>query len=691
MASPAVPSIPTAAIPTFAPVDPPSDAAGPALASAPSSFGAEPEKQRDWPGEIAELLLNGGYFRARIPSLPPFDKIVGGLAWSITASNVDVDVDLFYDDDIKMGQKLKLGESVERALRRMRCPFPLQAHQIQGLDYPAIFPVVRWLVKRVIATREELGDRTRSFAAFYYEGPSEHRPLDGGARDGRIASAETVGEALRASYAPRRALRRARGAAPIVDRRRSVRSVLMEYGHTPAGFVASFAGASDVARVAARWKRKIGGGKDVPGDDGDGHVPGDDGGEPSSSVSSLASKVRGMLTSDGESASREEAAELAELAALAGDLAAVGDDDGTLSGAIAAKIVGMRAGDIADEAKKYASDDVAASGPAGKLLVVERRIAAAEARLAAKEARLAEARRRAASAREAAERASAELDDVVRHNERCVTETEKLRAMVSAPELAETFARVSAKVRRLGERKAAEKTFKANCTREMAEMRARLDAMHAAGGALTAEETAEMDEIAARYAEESARRDRLRAAVAKKGRVTQLLRRKLDDIPTRPELMQYERRFEELYDAVQHRLEETRRCFDAYNVAAETSTIVRKEISLLNSLQSQAAEAIATEEGRAALVASLREIRAGVRANLERVDERVRAERAATAALREKVAEARARRRTYLSAVKRFQEACDREEATRRRVREHRGEGAASGVEEGGNASEERE
>ena len=243
---------------------PPSDAAGPALASAPSSFGAEPEKQRDWPGEIAELLLNGGYFRARIPGPSlAFDKIVGGLAWSITASNVDVDVDLFYDDDIKMGQKLKLGESVERALRRMRCPFPLQAHQIQGLDYPAIFPVVQWLVKRVIATREELGDRTRSFAAFYYEGPSEHRPLDGGARDGRIASAETVGEALRASYAPQRALRRARGAAPIVDRRRSVRSVLMEYGHTPAGFVASFAGASDVGRVAARWKRKIGGGKDV--------------------------------------------------------------------------------------------------------------------------------------------------------------------------------------------------------------------------------------------------------------------------------------------------------------------------------------------------------------------------------------------------------------------------------------------
>ena len=120
----------------------------------------------------------------------------------------------------------------------MRCPFPLQAHQIQGLDYPAIFPVVRRLVKRVIATREELGDRTRSFAAFYYEGPSEHRPLDGGARDGRIASAETVGETPRKSGRDAKGASSREGRAPIVDRRRSVRSVLMEYGHTPAGFVA---------------------------------------------------------------------------------------------------------------------------------------------------------------------------------------------------------------------------------------------------------------------------------------------------------------------------------------------------------------------------------------------------------------------------------------------------------------------
>jgi|AntAceMinimDraft_12_1070368.scaffolds.fasta_scaffold58388_1 hypothetical protein len=68
------------------------------------------ERTRDWLREITELLLTGGYFRARIPSLPAFDKIIGGLAWSITASYVDVDLDLFYDDNIRMGQKIRRGQ-----------------------------------------------------------------------------------------------------------------------------------------------------------------------------------------------------------------------------------------------------------------------------------------------------------------------------------------------------------------------------------------------------------------------------------------------------------------------------------------------------------------------------------------------------------------------------------------------------
>jgi len=55
---------------------------------------------------IVELLLAAGYFRARIPVLSQFDKIVGGLAWCITASNVDLDIDLFFEEDAQIRQKL---------------------------------------------------------------------------------------------------------------------------------------------------------------------------------------------------------------------------------------------------------------------------------------------------------------------------------------------------------------------------------------------------------------------------------------------------------------------------------------------------------------------------------------------------------------------------------------------------------
>jgi hypothetical protein len=52
------------------------------------------------------MLLAAGYFRARIPILTSFDKILGGLSWCITASNVDVNVELAYGDSLTTGQKV---------------------------------------------------------------------------------------------------------------------------------------------------------------------------------------------------------------------------------------------------------------------------------------------------------------------------------------------------------------------------------------------------------------------------------------------------------------------------------------------------------------------------------------------------------------------------------------------------------
>ena len=55
---------------------------------------------------IVELLLAAGYFRARISGLSHFDKVIGGLTWCISSSQVDVDIDLFFQEDSTMGMKM---------------------------------------------------------------------------------------------------------------------------------------------------------------------------------------------------------------------------------------------------------------------------------------------------------------------------------------------------------------------------------------------------------------------------------------------------------------------------------------------------------------------------------------------------------------------------------------------------------
>ena len=53
-------------------------------------------------------------------------------------------------------------------LPKMKCPHAIEPHQIQGLDFIHIYPVIQWLVKRAIESRAEMGDLNRSFALLQY-------------------------------------------------------------------------------------------------------------------------------------------------------------------------------------------------------------------------------------------------------------------------------------------------------------------------------------------------------------------------------------------------------------------------------------------------------------------------------------------------------------------------------------------
>ena len=111
------------------------------------------------------MLVVAGYFRARL-QIDPYDKILGGMCWCITGSNNDIDLE--FEDDLKLGQKVKLAEQVVASMRIMECPYQIFPHQIQGLDYASIIPVLKWLIEKLRMSRDTRGAVNRKQGILNY-------------------------------------------------------------------------------------------------------------------------------------------------------------------------------------------------------------------------------------------------------------------------------------------------------------------------------------------------------------------------------------------------------------------------------------------------------------------------------------------------------------------------------------------
>ena len=82
---------------------------------------------------------------------------------------MDLDVDLLYQENSSIGKKIALTEKIVAVLPKMKCPYSIEPHQIQGLDFINIFPVVQWLVKKALETRAEREVFNRAYSLREFE------------------------------------------------------------------------------------------------------------------------------------------------------------------------------------------------------------------------------------------------------------------------------------------------------------------------------------------------------------------------------------------------------------------------------------------------------------------------------------------------------------------------------------------
>ena len=124
-------------------------------------FNNDPERLETY-NKIVELLITAGYFRARLQNLVPFDKILGGMAWTLTGCFYDIDID--FKDDMNLAEKIRVSEKITAGLKSINYPNVLNPIQIQGLDLKPIYTCLQWLYKRLLETRDERNEMNKKFS-----------------------------------------------------------------------------------------------------------------------------------------------------------------------------------------------------------------------------------------------------------------------------------------------------------------------------------------------------------------------------------------------------------------------------------------------------------------------------------------------------------------------------------------------
>lgn len=88
--------------------------------------------------------------------------------------------------------------------------------------------------------------------------------------------------------------------------------------------------------------------------------------------------------------------------------------------------------------------------------------------------------------------------------------------------------------------------------------------------------------------------------------------RLMDEVPSRTELIQYERRFSELYQQVAFKLTENKKYFGLYNTLDTTLSLLQKEMKVLNSISDNFAMAMKSKENKATFLQQFESIVRGV-------------------------------------------------------------------------------
>lgn len=584
--------------------------------------------------ECCDMLLAAGYFRARSPTIIPFDKVVGGIVWAITLSGVDAGVEILFQDNSTIGDRIKLSDILVNALTYMKSPIELQPHQIQGLDYDHLYPVLQWLVRKVIENKRLTGDLVRKLSVFQfaqeYEFPEEK--LSTNATDYVLA--------VQDRYKPTRKFKKLDDAKFTTLSQRA-EATLLEYGERVAGAVYVDEEKQDRKREREEQKTR--------------------------------SLTKGKTEEDQaelEAAAKARQEEELRIEQMKSQLSATGAAV-QVSGGSVGNILTMQAEEIRKAAEKYDEEMKKQSSKAEaeggrlateklELQTFERQVEAWMKKIKIEEGLLEKKIAYHENIDSKMQEVRGALTKKRAYHERIATETAKLDELEQNAVNKELLTRLKQLVFLNESLKAQEAQFKANCQQQRAHLLQMIKELEEGEGDA---ESVRISEVYKLCENDQAKLQKARELLAAKNQEIAKITRAIDETPTRSELLQYERRFIELYELVQDKLVETRKYYEIYNTLNESFQYMTNEDNLLNSIIDGFPKAQkSSQKAKESFLASFQGILQNVNANKDHVEKERAAEAATRDALNHKYASLLEGQRNYFKAVKEFQEECVKNE-----------------------------
>jgi len=207
--------------------------------------------------------------------------------------------------------------------------------------------------------------------------------------------------------------------------------------------------------------------------------------------------------------------------------------------------------------------------------------------------------------------------------------------------------------------KAQERAFKQGCKKRLLELQALRDSVEID---IDSEDSRRIAKVEALYSSDKQKYDKVRRMLAQRNQQIAMIRRKMNSYPSRAELLQYEKRFVELYEQTSTRLKETKKYYDLYNTLSQVFDKMQNEVSLLNSVQTAFNNGLTNPTSRTEFITNFDKALEGISQQKDYSLKMHLNAKQQLEAKREMYNKLANRQRKYFKAVKEFQQEIERNE-----------------------------